>query len=526
MVFSLIQFFIIIILTDICIKGYCILFFKKKFSTCKISNNFISFIYIIIILNLIGYILYLIPIRSSIIPFFIFIVGIGLFIKNFSKIFYVEKIHYIFLITLLSNVLISKNHEDFLPNHLPYIYHIVNDGLVLGISNLELSYTYSSFFSYFQYLFYNDIHKYNLFYIPIFIILINVISFLFNIILNKNKLSILATIFCSFIIIKYARISSFGYDFLATLLMVSTLFINYLNHKNRNDNNLILFNIIIFIYALSIKLTSIFFLPIIIFFILIDIKKFFKYKKIEVVLFLSLVTFYFLEIFLKTGCLAYYIPESCINKNIIPWAIDKNKIINFSQHVELWAKGYYHQDIYSDKNEYLNIKNWIPNWFKIHFFYKVSEFLLLFLLINIISLILTSKEKKEKISKKKNNRINLFFFSTSLISIVFWLFFLPQLRFGDSVVLAMFFVINLFIIKYFRIINLNNYVILIVISILINNFKNFTRINDELHASDINYQFKNFPYPARIEEYHKIYIRDKKEIFTKDFFSIKYYSSN
>lgn len=90
----------------------------------------------------------------------------------------------------------------------------------------------------------------------------------------------------------------------------------------------------------------------------------------------------------------------------------------------------------------------------------------------------------------------------------------------------MFFVINLFIIKYFKIINLNNYVILIIISILINNFKNFTRINDELRAIDINYQFKNFPYPARLEEYHKIYVRDKKEIFTKDFFGIKYYSGN
>lgn len=526
MILSLIQFFIIIILTDICIKGYCISFFREKLTTCKISNNFISFVYTIIILNLIGYLLYLIPVRSSIITFFIFIVGIGLFIKNFLKIFNFEKIHYIFLIALLSNVLISKNHEDFLPNHLPYIYHIVNDGLVLGISNLELSYTYSSFFSYFQYLFYNDIYKYNLFYIPIFIILINVISFLFNIILNKNKLSIIATIFCSFIIIKYARISSFGYDFIATLLMLSTLFINYLNHKNRNENNLILFNIIIFVYALSIKLTSIFFLPIIIFLILVNIRSFFRYKRIEVVLFILLITFYFIEIFLKTGCLAYYIPESCINKNLIPWVIDKNKIINFSQHVELWAKGYYHQEIFTDKTEYLNIKNWFPNWFKIHFFYKISEFFLVFLLINTIALFIISKEKREKISKKKNNLIIFFFFSTTLISIAFWLFFLPQLRFGDSVILAMFFVINSFIIKYFRIINLNNYVILIIVSILINNFKNFKRINDELHSSDINYQFKNFPYPARLEEYHKVYVRDKKEIITKDFFGIKYYLNN
>ena len=62
--------------------------------------------------------------------------------------------------------------------------------------------------------------------------------------------------------------------------------------------------------------------------------------------------------------------------------------------------------------------------------------------------------------------------------------------------------------------------------LFINNFKNLTRINDELRASDINYKFKNFPFPARMEEYHKIYVRDKKQIFSKDIFGIKYYPSN
>jgi hypothetical protein len=87
-----------------------------------------------------------------------------------------------------------------------------------------------------------------------------------------------------------------------------------------------------------------------------------------------------------------------------------------------------------------------------------------------------------------------------LIAIFLWFFTLPQLRFGEPILIASFLIIldRLYEKIYSNKNAKNIFVILIIISIVIFNFKNFKRIYSELNRNDEVYKFSNFPYPAKI----------------------------
>lgn len=261
MTINLLIFFFVTIFFQASLLGHSIIFFKKiKFSEDNFINNQIKYIYSIIIISLISFLLYIFSIKSFIIIEIFWLIGFLFFLINFKKVFHKNKIEFFFIIILFSGLIISKTHDDFIAYHLRYIYHITENNLILGSGNIEVNYIYTPFFSYFQKMFVNNYFSYNLLHVPIFLIYSNFISFLFRIYKEKKFYSKFILIFFSFFLIKYSRIADFGYDSLCTFILISLLLIFLIQKKEGKYLDLIVY-LTIFIYCVSIKVTSLFFFP-------------------------------------------------------------------------------------------------------------------------------------------------------------------------------------------------------------------------------------------------------------------------
>ena len=116
----------------------------------------------------------------------------------------------------------------------------------------------------------------------------------------------------------------------------------------------------------------------------------------------------------------YFSEITCFNKSLVSWSIDFQRVIDHSIHVELWSKGFFIQNAIIDTKSYLNINNWFNIWFYNHFFYKIFEFIL----IPIILIIYLFIKERLVLNKKY-----YFLFLASILSIMLWLLYLPQLRF-------------------------------------------------------------------------------------------------
>ena len=168
------------------------------------------------------------------------------------------------------------------------------------------------------------------------------------------------------------------------------------------------------------------------------------------------------------------------------WA-DYERVNNHSNHVDLWAKGFYTQNHINDPQIYLEFKNWFNVWVKVHFFNKILEFILvpLFFLILIFVFKLNDRIKNK-------NLTNLFLAN---ISIIFWLLFLPQLRFGLTSIIFLFVSILALNVDFNKSINLTKkYVYIFLLALVVfYNFKNFSRIYNEFQRDDAFY-FSEFPF--------------------------------
>ena len=79
--------------------------------------------------------------------------------------------------------------------------------------------------------------------------------------------------------------------------------------------------------------------------------------------------------------------------------------------------------------------SWFPNWYKIHFHYKVIEFLGILTFIFFI-IFLFSLSKNDIFGKEK--KISKYFIFSCLISILIWFLIIPQLRFGSGLILSLY----------------------------------------------------------------------------------------
>ena len=456
---------------------------KQKDST---EANIISAFYLgITILTILAFYYHLLLGFNKIINIFIIISGLFLF---FQRVKFIQTLKIsIIPVLLFSGVLISKTHDDFVLYHYQYLYEINDNSLKFGLGNIDVRYAYSSLFAYLQAIFILPYYDLKLFHLPIYLIYTSLISYLFFKFLNeKDKYKFLIFFILIFLILKIKRLSEFGYDYIVQFIIIY-LFIEFYTKKK---NNLKLF--IIYLYCILIKLIAIFFLPIIIFFYFINKKEFFYKKNINYFLFAILIVLTIIfDSLIKTGCLHYSVIASCFSNEIFSWSINKNSLDSYLQMVQLWSKGFFHQSGVRNDNviEYLTNFNWTINWFYIHFYLKIFDTVILGIFIFIFLYFTSNKVFKINYIEKQKDKIIFLLLS---ISVTFWLFHLPQYRFGFAIILLLLF----FILKFFlniRTLVYKNFFIITIFSIIYFNYSNYIRIINEFKRND-EYKFSDFPF--------------------------------
>ena len=453
------------------------------------SSKLINFLFGIITLSIIGFILHIFNINSPWINLFIIIVGIILFfLKLKIKEFFVP----IVIITILFiGIIISKPHEDW-GYHFNFIEYVSLWKPIIGIANIDLHYANASFISYAQKIFFLPIVNFKLINIPTFLIYNFIIYYLIKNIFSEQKFNFFIFTIFFILIIKFTRFSEFGYDFISNLILLS-IFLIYYNRKG-NDSD-ILTILIFYIFAISIKITALFFFPIILFIIFknfsyknFTIKK--NYNRLFLLIFFTFI--FILDNLIRSGCLLIFLKNTCINNNIINWTIDINKYDNFSEKIILWAKSFYHQkDILINKETFLIDFNWVANWINVHFFYKVFEFIIVCSIVPIILSIYNFK--KINFTKIENFQNKIMLILTIIISISLWFILLPQLRFATASIIILFAMITEFVNYEKTQLKKISKVILISIPLIFYFSKNLIRINNEFERSDA-FKFLNYPF--------------------------------
>ena len=487
MVIKLFTLYTILITTICSFIGYGSLFKIYKLNSVNIFN---LFFFGLVVINIISFFYYLLIPNNPIINLIIIFFGFFLYFKNlkFFNFKYILIISTLFFLGLI----ISKTHEDFSVYHYQHIKELTDNYLKFGLANLDHRYSYSSIFSYIQGLFKLPYFNLYLILIPVYSIYISLIGYLFSQISNKNKdyLNFIYTFFLLLLVVKFKRLSEFGYDYIGQFILIYVFIEFVLNKNSQNYINNKLDGIIIFLYTLLIKISNFYFLPILFYTILknkIDVNKMLFQKKFLIFSFFIL-SIFLTNSFLKTGCINYLLEFSCLTKNKISWVIDYKEIENTKKLSTSWSRGFYHQKKEIETNElsYNSNLNWLPNWVEAHFIVKILPFIFVNLILLLIIKVLIFKNNK-------NLDFDYSLFFSVIASNLIWLYFFPQFRFGFASISIL---ICLVFIRFFHIpfkINYLRFLILFSIFVIYFNFSNIVRINKEFKREDI-YKFTNFPF--------------------------------
>jgi hypothetical protein len=508
---NLFIFFIIFLLSYYSISGYGIIFNKYLLSTkdnkiavtTDIISNFFTGIPLLIICGFLNYIFFG---YNFIINFVCLLIGFVIFFLNVN-IFKIFKIS-ILPSCLFIGLLISKTHDDFVLYHFQYLKELSDNTLKFGLGNIDLRYGYSSLFSYLQGIFILPYYGLKFFHVPIYLIYVSLVNYLFFKTLETNNDKKFLVFFLQiFIMIKFKRLSEFGYDYIVQFLLIY-LFVDFYTRSKNNIESFIV-NLSIYLSALGIKIVGIFFLPVLFYFLFIKNFFYVKYLKTKTYfILLSAVFVIFLDSFLKTGCIHYTFVSTCLSNDIVSWAVDKNAIENNAKMISLWTKGFYHQgnERVEDIKLYLQNYNWIFNWIKVHFYKKVLNSIIIVFII-FISLYFFKKKKE---TYTFNNKFLIF---SLLLSLVIWFLILPQFRFGFSIIILFtFFVLkNLFKKNIF--IKKKQFILITVCLVVYFNFMNILRIKEEFSRND-EYKYIEFPFfPLNQKNYIISYNSENNEYF-------------
>ncbi len=517
--------FILSIFFYFSILGFGIIYCKKKPISTEIDYYyFIIFFYGVTILTIIGFLEYVLNINSQYLNLFTLFIGTFFFFNNRFFLLKKKVIEVILILaTIFPGIIISKLHEDWAGYHFPFIDQISNYKPILGISKIDMHLGYASFLSYFQKNFFIPYFDFKLINIPIFLIFFNIILFLIkNCLTIKKQFVAIFFLILITLLLKFTRFSEFGYDTPTNIILLSIFIIYYLE-KNQKNFSRIDYSLYFLLFTLSItvKASAIFFLPI---FIIISYSKISKKpnesinNNKNIFLISALSSCFILDNFIRSGCIFYFLKESCLDSDIIPWAINKSEISNFSEYVELWAKGFYHQKtlITKDPNFYLSLKIWLPNWYKIHFHYHVIEFILIPFAVFLLLFFLLRNNIVDF------NKTKIYLLLSSIASIVFWLNKLPDLRFATAIIIIFFCSISIFIVNKKNFTYLKFIKSLIIISLFLYSSKNIKRIYDEFMRND-NHKFINYPFlPQNRIKYEKESINKIKFNIENDYLVEKY----
>ena len=487
---KLILFFLISLLYFYSLIGYGKILANNK------SNFFDLYIDGTIILLIVGYFLYISIGINQLFNIIIILAGLILFFFYKTKITVIKFKYISLLLFLIFTVLIiSKTHEDFNNYHYFSIYEIYNNRLRIGISNLNSYFIHSSHLILNQGLTILPYLNFQIVHLPVFFIYFSTIGYFILILFNNHSKNdeIFFSIICVLILlIKFNRLSEFGYDYIAQYILLIVFHkIYFLNFDYQEQVKAITY----FILCVLIKPISLLFFPVLFY---IYFKQGFSfYKKISLkkyFLFFLLFITLFSSSFFKTGCLFYPLNSTCLSQDKIFWS-EKNRLKEYSQTVSLWAKSYDAQNDskyakIENKKLFLKNFNWIKFWIEKHFFYKIFEFLLIFL--TIILMVYFYFIKINSVNSQ-NIKDKLILFFLSFISIIFWFNTVPQFRFGfASIIIFLYFLFDFILnlkIKFSK----KKFSHFIIFSLIILNFKNLNRINNEFLRDDF-YRFTNFPF--------------------------------
>lgn len=454
--------------------------------------------------------------------------------KNYKKI---KKITIIFILLFIC-ILMSKTNEDFGYYHLPNSLQFAQQKLQFGLGNLNHGFKHISSLFMLMSLSYLPFFGFYLFNLVNLLFLIFLISFVIIEIYQRNtKNSNLGSlILCMFLILfltKFSRLSEYGADISGQIVIAiySFYLLEFFYNKNiefYNKANYLKLSIIMIAFAISLKFISVIYafliLPI---FIILEKKKKFLRELLQInffiIIFLSISLFIFFN-FSATGCLIYPVEKLCLTEKF-DWALSSDVIKYLNLHYEVWAKAGAGPNFGVDnKDEYIVFLSWFPNWLKLYFYGKFTDYILVIILMMIIFSLFFFKDvflKRNKHYGKKNFFCVIYF--TFILIFLLWFFNFPSLRYAGYIIIFLLFVFPfLFLIEdkiHFSSREVMKKIsIIFVISYSIFLMKNISRINNELKL-DINedHNFKDFPfYWIKTNEFEKIELNNHELYFTKD----------
>ena len=512
-------------------------FFIIILSAGKIANNFIFqfknlyigehgilgffFIYSIVLI-----IHFFIPITNLVI-FFIYSIFFIYFLYNLKKILFLSKIgnykyFFIFLIFLILSVT-NNHHDDLYIYQLPIINYMQNYKIIFGFINLNdfigQGHSFYEIMSFFKVPFFEN-RAY--FLLPIIFLNFFVLFLFENLKIEKNQI---VKYFIYFIIllliIRFNRSKEYGTDLpiLCLLLYIQINFFYFISSKNLEFFYKAvlasLFSIILKLYGILSLFYLLAFLPILKnnFLDIFGKKRYFTFL-------ISVFLLTLLKNIIVSGCLAYPISKTCLNKSNFSWSIGKDIADSRNEFYNAQVLGWrsYTKNVNDGKfltaEQYKNkkISEKIKGLVSDNDRDKILTGIILLSIFILILILSKDKIKIYKIKKPNNILILLCLFLPLLI----WLLKLPQSRYGYFAYLScLIFYISF---QFFKVGEINKKFTISIFTLLIAFlvFKNVTRIYYEVKnlKKFQNYPIKNF----RVDEYEINFINKKRFNIPKNSF--------
>ena len=512
-------------------------FFIIILSAGKIANNFIFqfknlyigehgilgffFIYSIVLI-----IHFFIPITNLVI-FFIYSIFFIYFLYNLKKILFLSKIgnykyFFIFLIFLILSVT-NNHHDDLYIYQLPIINYMQNYKIIFGFINLNdfigQGHSFYEIMSFFKVPFFEN-RAY--FLLPIIFLNFFVIFLFENLKLEKDQI---VKYFIYFIIllliIRFNRSKEYGTDLpiLCLLLYIQINFFYFISSKNieffYKAVLASLFSIILKLYGILSLFYLLAFLPILKnnFLDIFGKKRYFTFL-------ISVFLLTLLKNIIVSGCLAYPISKTCLNKSNFSWSIGKDIADSRNEFYNAQVLGWRSYTKNVNDGKFLTAEQYKNKKISEKIKGLVSDndrdkILTGIILLSIFILILILSKDKIKIYKiKKPN--NILILVCLILPLLIWLLKLPQSRYGYFAYLScLIFYISF---QYLKVGEINKKFTSIIFTLLIAFlvFKNVTRIYYEVKNLE---KFKNYPIKNfRVDEYKINFINKKRFNIPKNSF--------
>ena len=450
----------------------------------------------------------------------VLVTGILFFFYNRNKFKKTEitNILYIIFLTLIIFFL-SKNHDDFQYYHLPFALSLSENKISFGMGLLNYGYRHHSSLLFLNSLSFLPWIKYYLFNLPNYLILIFVNFILFNEVIKnikkKNLIFLISIFFLVLINVKFTRLAEYGTD-LAGQLILSIITINFIKIITTKESiEKIYFNIFLLLIIFSFKVYFLlYFLIIPLVFWELKINPFLKVNlNLRILIFILSFTFlFFLHNFISTGCLIYPVEFTCAGDKFF-WSLSSEEIERLNLWGEVWAKaGATPNYVIDDFEKYIQGINWVPLWYQEYFLGKFTDFFLVLLIINLV--IFFTFNKKILFDKKNFYKVQKILLSLSILTLMFWFFKHPSLRYGGYFPVSLL-SISIFLFFYSKLgkadDGLKTTKVLILIIVLIFNFKNIVRLIKG------PYKFDNFPFYNVIKKDFKALSQEGNEyMYTTD----------